>query len=71
MWRGWRIHRASCDVCDSGRAAIGAGSKIMQVVEVVIMALARHAAILQPNAAHMPHNGMYAPPAKSGRSYEG
>ena len=27
------------------------------------LALARHAGILQPNAAYMPHYGMYAPPA--------
>jgi hypothetical protein len=35
----------------------------VQVVEAVVMALARHAGILQPEVAHMPHDGMYAPPA--------
>ncbi len=35
----------------------------MQVIKAAIMALARHAGILQPEVAHMPQYGMYAPPA--------
>jgi hypothetical protein len=68
--RGWRIHRALCDVCGpetlgvgNPRPAVGTGSEIVQMIEPVMMALAGHAGILQPRVAHMPYNGMYAPPA--------
>ena len=44
------------------RAAVGAGSKMIRLVETVILLLARHRGILHLQAAHMPHNGMYAPP---------
>jgi hypothetical protein len=46
------------------RAAIGAGSKIMEMIKPVIMALAWHKEILHPAVAHMPETGMCAPPAK-------
>ena len=42
-WRGWRIHRALCDVCDEGektRAPVGAGGKIVKMIQPVIMARA-------------------------------
>jgi hypothetical protein len=45
------------------RAAIGAGSKIMEMIKPVTMALAWHQEILHPAVAHMPETGMYAPPA--------
>lgn len=45
------------------RAAVRAGGKIIQMVETVIRLLARHRGILHLQAAHMPHDGMYAPPA--------
>lgn len=52
---------------EKARATIGAGSEIMEVVEPVIMLLARHGKILHLGAAHMPKNGMYAPPAVGGK----
>ena len=42
--------------------AVGTGGKIVQMIESVIMVLARHKRILQLEAAHMPQTGMYAPP---------
>jgi hypothetical protein len=46
------------------RAAIGAGSKIMEMIKPVIRAWAWHQEILHPAVAHMPETGMYAPPAR-------
>jgi len=51
-------------LCTSSSAA-GGGSDKMQVVQLVIMPLARHAGIVARSPAHMPNNGMYAPPAES------
>ena len=61
--RGWRTHRAFCIVCDSGSPALGAGGKIMRVVEAGTMALARPRGILHLHAAHPDASG-YAPPAE-------
>ncbi len=36
----------------------------MQVVETAVVTVPRHAGILYPEVAHMPQNGMYAPPAE-------
>ncbi len=49
------------------RAVVGAGGKIVQLIEPVIIVLAGHDGILQPGFAHMPNSGMYdARPAISG-----
>ncbi len=45
------------------RPVVGAGGKIVQLIEPVIMPLARHDGILQSGIAHMSNSGMYAPPA--------
>jgi hypothetical protein len=48
------------------RAAVGAGSKIVQVTKPIVMALAGHGGVLQAGIARMPENGMYTPPANAG-----
>ena len=53
------------------RAAVGADGKIVQTIEPIIVALARHRGILQSQVAHMPDCGMYAPPAKSNEPERG
>ena len=62
---GERLHQIASKALrvENSRTAIGAGGKIIQVVEAVIMALARHAGMLQLETAPMPHHGMYTPPA--------
>lgn len=65
--RGWRIPTrrdrfiASVDMC--AVTAVSAGSDKMQVVQPVIMPLARHAGIVAQSPAHMAQPAMYAPPA--------
>ena len=52
---------------DSVGAALGAGGKIVQMIQPVILTLIRKDDILHLRFAHMPNKGMCAPPAAAAR----